>query len=160
ALGVTAALIGLDQGIVNGALENLFGRKHPETTAKNTEALTKAYRWAQDQERIDLALVAAGNQTRHLSMNGNEAIALGAMAAGVKFCAFYPMTPSTSIALTLAAHAASLGLVVEQAEDEIAAINMIIGAFYAGAPSLVTTSGGGFALMVEGVSLAAMIETP
>jgi 2-oxoglutarate ferredoxin oxidoreductase subunit alpha len=78
----------------------------------------------------------------------------------VRFCSFYPMTPSTSIPLTLAAHASRLGIVVEQAEDEIAAINMALGASYAGAPAVVATSGGGLALMVEGVSLAGMIETP
>jgi len=70
------------------------------------------------------------------------------------------MTPSTSVPLTLAAYAERLGLVVEQAEDEISAINMALGASFAGAPGLVATSGGGFALMVEGVSLAAMTETP
>jgi 2-oxoglutarate ferredoxin oxidoreductase subunit alpha len=93
-------------------------------------------------------------------MNGNEAIAFGAISAGLKFVSFYPMTPSTSIALNLAAQAKKMGLVVEQAEDEIAAINMAIGASFAGAPSMVPTSGGGFALMVEGVSLSAMTETP
>jgi len=93
-------------------------------------------------------------------MQGNEAIALGAISAGLKFYAFYPMTPSTSIGLTLARYAEKMGLVVEQAEDEIAAINMALGASFAGAPSMVATSGGGFALMVEGVSLAAMTETP
>jgi 2-oxoglutarate ferredoxin oxidoreductase subunit alpha len=93
-------------------------------------------------------------------MNGNEAIALGALSAGVSFCAFYPMTPATSINLNLAAQAQKLGIVVEQAEDEIAAINMALGASYAGAVSMAATSGGGFALMVEGVSLAGMTETP
>ncbi|OQX12549.1 MAG: pyruvate ferredoxin oxidoreductase [Desulfobulbaceae bacterium A2] len=88
------------------------------------------------------------------------ALALGALAAGLKFCAFYPMTPATSIVLELIAHAEVMGCVIEQAEDEIAAINMAIGAAFAGAPSMVATSGGGFALMVEGVSLAAMTETP
>ncbi len=70
------------------------------------------------------------------------------------------MSPSTSIGLTLAAQAGKMGLVVEQAEDEIAAINMALGASFAGAPSMVATSGGGFALMAEGVSLAGMTETP
>jgi 2-oxoglutarate ferredoxin oxidoreductase subunit alpha len=93
-------------------------------------------------------------------MNGNEAVALGALAAGVRFCSFYPMTPATGIPLNLAAEARAMGLVVEQAEDEIAAINMAIGASFAGAPSMVATSGGGFALMTEGVSLAGMTETP
>jgi 2-oxoglutarate ferredoxin oxidoreductase subunit alpha len=93
-------------------------------------------------------------------LNGNEAIALGSLSAGLKFSSFYPMTPSTSISLNLAGHARQMGLIVEQAEDEIAAINMAIGASFAGVPSMVATSGGGFALMVEGISLAAMTETP
>ena len=93
-------------------------------------------------------------------MNGNETLALGAISAGLKFFSFYPMTPATSIAVFLASQAENLGLIVEQAEDEIAAVNMAIGASFAGAPSMVATSGGGFALMVEGVSLAGMTETP
>ena len=84
-------------------------------------------------------------------MSGNEAIALGALSAGVRFCSFYPMTPATSIVLNMAAHARRMGLIVEQAEDEIAAITMALGASFAGAPSMVATSGGGFALMVEGM---------
>ena len=95
-----------------------------------------------------------------LILNGHEALALGALSAGLKFFAFYPMSPSTSIGLTLAAQAQEMGLVVEQAEDEIAAINLALGASFAGAPSMVATSGGGFALMAEGVSLAGMTETP
>jgi 2-oxoglutarate ferredoxin oxidoreductase subunit alpha len=93
-------------------------------------------------------------------MNGNQAIAMGALSAGLKFCSFYPMTPATSIVLNLTAQARRMGLVVEQAEDEIAAINMAIGASFAGVPSMTATSGGGFALMTEGVSLAGMSETP
>jgi 2-oxoglutarate ferredoxin oxidoreductase subunit alpha len=93
-------------------------------------------------------------------LNGNEAIALGAVSAGLRFAAFYPMTPSTSISLTVVGLAERMGIVVEQAEDEIAAINMALGASFVGAPSMVATSGGGFALMVEGVSLAGMTETP
>ncbi|MGC9028306.1 MAG: hypothetical protein ACP5LD_01440 [Desulfomonilaceae bacterium] len=93
-------------------------------------------------------------------INGNEAIAIGAMSAGLKFFSFYPMTPATSVANTLAPHAATMGFLVEQAEDEIAAINMAIGASFAGAPSMTATSGGGFALMTEAVSLAGMTETP
>ncbi|MCK4486661.1 MAG: hypothetical protein KAU38_07860 [Desulfobacterales bacterium] len=68
-------------------------------------------------------------------MNGNEGIALGALSAGLRFCSFYPMTPSTSISLKLAGYAKQMGLIVEQAEDEIAAINMAIWASFAGAPA-------------------------
>ena len=160
ALGVAGAALGIDRSVMAGALEEAFGRKHPETVAKNSEALDKAYAWCQGRSPDRLKLPRVPDQPGRLAMNGNEAIALGALAAGLKFCSFYPMTPSTSIALNLAARAEKMGLVVEQAEDEIAAINMALGASFAGAPSMVTTSGGGFALMCEGVSLAAMIETP
>lgn len=160
ALGVIGALLGLKQDVISDLLEAVFGKKHPETVAQNKTALARAYAWCADHAPGFEPLNRPIDHLPRLTMNGNEAIALGAMAAGVRFCAFYPMTPSTSVALNLAARAQKLGLVVEQAEDELAAINMAIGASFAGAPSMVTTSGGGFALMGEGVSLAAMTETP
>jgi 2-oxoglutarate ferredoxin oxidoreductase subunit alpha len=92
--------------------------------------------------------------------NGNEAIALGALAAGCSFYSAYPMTPSTSIMVTLAHYQQQFDIVVEQAEDEIAAINMALGASFAGARAMTGTSGGGFALMVEGLSLAGITEIP
>jgi len=92
--------------------------------------------------------------------SGNEAVGLAAATAGIKFATGYPMTPSTGVLTYLANAADKYGLVVEQAEDEIAAINMICGATYAGVPAMTTTSGGGFALMVEGISLAGMLELP
>ncbi len=91
---------------------------------------------------------------------GNDAVGLGALASGCRFYAAYPMTPSTGIMNYLAARSGDYGIVVEQAEDEIAAINMVLGASYAGVRSMTGTSGGGFSLMVEGLSLAAMTETP
>ena len=160
ALGVAAALIGLDRDLILKALEKAFGKKHPEAVEKNAEAVNRAYDWCEKNCPDTHRLEDAGEQPQRICINANEAIALGALAAGVRFCAFYPMTPATSVALNLAARAEKMGLVVEQAEDEIAAINMVVGASYAGAPSLVSTSGGGFALMGEAVSLAAMTETP
>ncbi len=139
----------------------ILGPKSRRVTEKNREIFSQAFDWAESRhlpEKVNLAPVA--DRQERLMLNGNEAIALGAISAGLKFCSFYPMTPSTSIPLTLQASADAMGLVVEQAEDEIAAINMAIGASYAGAPAMVATSGGGFALMVEGVSLAGMTETP
>ena len=93
-------------------------------------------------------------------ITGSEAIALGALAAGCKFYSSYPITPSTGILNYMALAAEQMGVVVEQAEDEICAINMALGASYAGVQAMTATSGGGFALMVEGLSLAAMTETP
>ena len=160
-LGVLSNLLGLDEAVVFQALEDYFGAKKPEVTENNRTIFTQAFDWAKSQQLPGtVKLAPALDRQERLMLNGNEAIALGAMAAGLKFCSFYPMTPATSISLTLQAAADTMGLVVEQAEDEIAAINMALGASYAGVPAMVATSGGGFALMAEGVSLAGMTETP
>lgn len=93
-------------------------------------------------------------------IGGTESIALGALASGCKFYSAYPMTPSTGIMNYLAAKEKEYGIIVEQAEDEIAAINMALGASFAGVRAMTGTSGGGFSLMVEGLSLSGMTETP
>ncbi|MEK6645179.1 MAG: 2-oxoacid:acceptor oxidoreductase subunit alpha [Candidatus Firestonebacteria bacterium] len=95
-----------------------------------------------------------------LLISGSESIAIGAVASGLKFYSGYPMSPSTAIMEFLTAHSKEYNIVVEQAEDEISAVNMIIGASYAGVRVMTATSGGGFCLMVEGLSLAGMVETP
>ena len=160
ALGVLGSLLGLDQELLLKTLDDFFGKKDPKVGEENHRVLVEAFRWG-SQKPSNHKLPPAPNSTSgRMMMNGNEAIAFGAISAGLRFCSFYPMTPATTIAQTLAGYAGKMGLVVEQAEDEIAAINMAIGASFAGAPSMVGTSGGGFALMVEGVSLAAMTETP
>lgn len=160
ALGVTCALLGLDEKIVQRTTEEFFGQKNSALREENKKVLQSAYKWSISQPLSLPKLPAISNPPLRLMLSGNEAIALGAIAAGLKFYAFYPMTPSTSIGLTLVRLARDMELVVEQAEDEIAAINMAIGASFTGAPSMVGTSGGGFALMVEGVSLVGMTETP
>ncbi|MES0349432.1 MAG: 2-oxoacid:acceptor oxidoreductase subunit alpha [Desulfobacteria bacterium] len=160
ALGIVGSLVGLDEALMATALDDFFGKKKPQLAEENRRALAAAVEWAAERVTESFRLPSIPSPPKRLMMNGNEAIALGALSAGLKFCAFYPMTPSTSIVLNLAAQAQRMGLIVEQAEDEISAINMAIGASFAGAPSMVATSGGGFALMVEGVSLAAMTETP
>ena len=160
ALGAVSLLLGLELEVVGKALDDAFGKKAPELAEKNMQILQDSYKWCGQQEANFSTLAPPSDIRKRLLMNGNEAIAMGALSAGVKFCSFYPMTPATSIALNLATQASKMGLVVEQAEDEIAAINMAIGASFAGASSIVPTSGGGFALMTEGVSLAGMSETP
>jgi 2-oxoglutarate ferredoxin oxidoreductase subunit alpha len=160
ALGVVCALLGLDRETAAGSVAEAFGAKKREIADENRETFLAGYAWAAKHESHGRTLPAAEKRGGRLVLGGNQAIALGAVSAGVRFCAFYPMTPATSVPLTLIGMADEMGLVVEQVEDEIAAVNMAIGASYAGAPSMVATSGGGFALMVEGVSLAAMTETP
>ncbi|MBW1860722.1 MAG: 2-oxoacid:acceptor oxidoreductase family protein, partial [Deltaproteobacteria bacterium] len=160
ALGVVGCLLGLDEGLMAGAVDDLFGKKKPKMAEENRTVLATAVAWAKEQATSSYALPEVSNPPTRLMMNGNEAIAFGAISAGLKFVSYYPMTPATSIVLNVTAQASKMGLIVEQAEDEIAAINMAIGASFAGVPTMVATSGGGFALMTEGVSLAAMTETP
>ncbi len=160
ALGVVGYLLGLEEGLMATALDDFFGRKQRPVLEENRRVLVAAMGWAATHERSGHKLPKVSNPIQRLMMSGNEAIAFGSLSAGLRFCSFYPMTPATSILLNLAAQARRMGVLVEQAEDEIAAINMAIGASFAGAPSMVATSGGGFALMAEGVSLGAMTETP
>jgi len=155
AAGVAGALLGLEESLMVKALLDEVGDSLEEGAA----ALIAAGNWALGTG-IRHSLPEPASAAPRIMVNGNEALALGAIAGGVRFASFYPMTPGTSVMMTLLAHADRMGLVVEQAEDEIAAINMALGASFAGAPALVATSGGGFALMVEGVSLAGMTETP
>ena len=160
ALGLLCAMLGIGEESAGEVLESVFGKKHRDVLEENMRALGAAYEWAEKHGGEGHRLPPVKPSGKRVMLNGNEAIALGAVSAGARFCAFYPMTPSTSVPLTMIGIADRMGLVVEQAEDEIAAINMAVGASYAGAPSLVATSGGGFALMVEGLSLAGMTETP
>ncbi len=101
-----------------------------------------------------------GDSSGNMIISGNQAVSLGALAAGVQFYSAYPMSPSTPIMEYLALKSNEAGIVVEQAEDEIAAVNMAIGASFAGARAMTGTSGGGFSLKVEALGLAGMTETP
>ncbi len=153
-LGTAARLLGLDREQVADAIREVFGDK----AEPNLRALDLGYdhvpngRWQLPSPQF--------KHGEAMLLTGGQAVGAGALAAGCRFLAAYPMTPGTPVMEYLAAHEASQGILVEQAEDEIAAINMALGASYAGARAMVTTSGGGFALMVEGLSLAGMIETP
>jgi len=160
AVGVLAALLGLPETPCKEALKDFFSNHHPEALQKNIDSLSQGLEWGSSRSVEMKRLLTAARPRGLCMMHGNEAISFGAMSAGLKFFSFYPMTPATSVATTLCEHSNTMGFFAEQAEDEIAAINMAIGASYAGAPSMVATSGGGFALMTEGVSLAGMTETP
>lgn len=160
ALGVLGNLLGLGLQPLESALSDFFAGHGGAVIQQNRETLLKSYDWAANQNVVRPNLAKPLSPSPRLTINGNEAIAFGALSAGLKFFSFYPMTPATSVGLTLAQHASAMGIIVEQAEDEIAAINMAIGASFTGALSMVATSGGGFALMTEAVSLAGMTETP
>jgi 2-oxoglutarate ferredoxin oxidoreductase subunit alpha len=156
-MGVAASLLGLEKQVVAGVIKDSLGEEKFE---ENVEVLEKSYHWLESQAYKKEKLPSISNPPRRLLLNGHEAVALGAISAGLKFCAFYPMSPSTSIAQTVIEWAKEMDLAVVQAEDEIAAINLAVGASYAGVPSMVPTSGGGFALMVETVSLTGVSEIP
>lgn len=156
-VSIAAGWMGLDREVMSKVTEDVFGK---ELFEGNKRVLEVSYRWLKEQSFQWEPLSTIPNPPRRWMMNGHEAVALGAISAGLKFCAFYPMSPSTSIAQTLIEWAKDMDLVIVQAEDEIAAINLAVGASYAGVPSMVPTSGGGFALMVETVSLTGVSETP
>lgn len=152
-LGAAARALGLPLGRATEGLREVFGDK----AEPNLRALEEGYRRGPDRWTLPPAQFGPGEKAL---LTGGQAVGLGAICGGCRFVASYPMTPGTAVLEFLAGHGLRHGILVEQAEDEIAAINMALGASYAGARSLVTTSGGGFALMVEGLSLAGMIETP
>ena len=154
--GIIASALGIPNDTVDRVLALEFKGDFLE---KNRKAAQLGTGWAEGRVPGAYRLPEAAFHPRMI-LSGNEALALGAVAGGCKFAAGYPMTPGSGILQGLSVDGPPLGLVFEQAEDEIAALNMAIGASYAGARSMVATSGGGFALMVEALSLAGMLETP
>ena len=159
ALGAALGLAKYDFKVLDKVLREHFGAD--ETGENNVRAAKAGYEYVAENfsGQFSHRLSPVGDGKRML-LTGNEAIALGAIAAGCKFMAAYPMTPSTPIMEYLASKAKQLDLVVVQPEDEIAAINMVIGAAFAGARAMTATSGSGFCLMVEGLGLAGITETP
>lgn len=160
---VVLGLFRAPRDVAGGFIKKVFLRKGEDIVQKNLQAIERGCDIGEkllESEGIDLALSSHPDVEKEILLNGAEAVGLGALAGGCNFLSSYPMSPSTGVMVFLAQHAGEFGLVVEQAEDEISAINMALGASYAGARAMVTTSGGGFALMIEGVSLAGMIETP
>ena len=159
AIGAVLGMLGMELDIFSGIIEDTFKKKGEDIIKANVNAARAGHDFAV-KECLRCSF-SVGPLTKPKMLIGVvEAIALGAMASGCKFYSAYPMTPSTGIMLYLASKAKDYGIVVEQAEDEIAAINMALGASFAGVRAMTGTSGGGFALMVEGLSLAAMTETP
>jgi 2-oxoglutarate ferredoxin oxidoreductase subunit alpha len=161
ATGAVLGLLGIELGPLFTIIETTFGKKGEAVVAANKKAAHIGQEFAKKScPTCSFPLAAQSNAKPKLLIGGVESIALGAIASGCKFYAAYPMTPSTGIMNFLASKEKEYGIVVEQAEDEIAAINMSLGASFAGVRAMTGTSGGGFALMVEGVSLAGMTETP
>ncbi len=162
-VGIISGLFQIEKSLVHSCVKKSFNQKEKEIIDRNLNAIDKGIDTASDFSSdltIDIKAKKEPEIGKEMILNGGEAVSLGAVAGGCHFIASYPMTPSTPVLTFLAQHAETFHVIAEQAEDEIAAINMALGASYAGARSMVTTSGGGFALMVESLSLAGMLETP
>lgn len=143
-------------GVVKEGVEEVIPKKFTEEIRNiNLDAFNKGYELIEGKFNL-----IEGKAKNLVMINGNNAIALGAITGGLSFYSAYPMTPATSVMTYLAKKQVEVGMVVDQAEDEVAAINAAIGASYAGARAMTGSSGGGFSLMVEALGLAGITETP
>ncbi|HHV51888.1 MAG TPA: 2-oxoacid:acceptor oxidoreductase subunit alpha [Synergistaceae bacterium] len=161
AAGVVAALFDVDFSLMEGFFEERFGARGGDIISKNVEAARKGYEIARGlakeiSVKVDSDTVAASEYL----LSGSDAVALGAIAGGCNMAFGYPMSPATGVLSFLSQRAEEFGIVTEQTEDEISAMNMALGGWYAGGRAMVTTSGGGFDLMSEGLSLAGIAESP
>jgi 2-oxoglutarate ferredoxin oxidoreductase subunit alpha len=165
ALGVLAGMMEGELSLLRELAEQEYGSKQ-DLLASNLSAIEKGYQYAKDNfaelsvNVFKLKKEVSAPVTKKMVLNGDESTALGAIAGGLQFAAIYPMSPISNILHTLALYQKDYSYVYKQPEDEISAINMAIGASFAGARSMTATSGGGFCLMTEGYGLAGMIETP
>ncbi len=160
ALGAAAALIGLPAELVVAVLASQFGRKGEAVLAASAAALRLGAEAATGLPAVPRLGAPRQDGAARWNISGNQATGLGALKGGVKFVAAYPITPATEVLEWLAPALEKTGGRLVQAEDELAAINMTIGASFAGTPSLTATSGPGLALMVEALGLAVASETP
>jgi len=159
ACGAILGMLGVPAASLMELLAATFADKGPQVVDLNRRAVMGGFE-AASRTDLKFPLEITPPAAPRLLISGHEALALGALAGGLNFICGYPMTPWTSLLNAVSQRAARFGVVVEQTEDEIAAVNMAIGASFAGARALTGTSGGGFCLMTEGVGLAAMSETP
>jgi 2-oxoglutarate ferredoxin oxidoreductase subunit alpha len=155
-ISATLALCGIDLKLLNEMIESTFAKKGEDIVRANKDVARLAY--DKVDERINLDMPEEG-KSKDIA-TGNELIAFGAVKGGLGFYAAYPMTPATGVLHALIRDEEKHDIVVLQAEDEIAAANMAVGAAFAGARAMVGTSGGGFALMTEALSFAVQAEFP
>jgi len=158
ALGACLGLVGYKNKSIKTIFTKTFGR---ESSEANMRAFNAGYEYITStfQNKFPIKLQKTNGKSK-LLLNGNEALALGSIASGCKLIAAYPMTPASSIMEYMALHEEDMGITVIQAEDEIAAINMAVGAGYTGIRAMTATSGSGLCLMVEGLGLAGLAEIP
>ena len=160
ALGMLACLYDRDMDRIRDQIAYAFRKKSEEVYLQNVKLLQLGFDWAAQHLDFRIDVPATPPSQPMVVMNGNEAIGMGALAAGFDLCAMYPITPATSASHYLGEMFDRFGGVLHQAEDEIAAAGVAIGASYAGSVALTITSGPGLALKTEFIGLAAMTETP
>lgn len=162
---VVLGFLDIEMKTIEDYLRNRFDKKGDKAVRDNIDAALRGFEIGRDLSqsgKISFNIEKSEDLIAkdEIILNGGQAVSLGAAAGGCNFISAYPMSPSTAVLTYLSQHSEELAIITDQAEDEIAAINMAIGAWYAGARALVSTSGGGFALMEEGVSLAGIMEMP
>ncbi|WP_323702515.1 2-oxoacid:acceptor oxidoreductase subunit alpha [Mammaliicoccus sp. Dog046] len=162
AVGATCAVMDLNTNVFESLIKDLFGKKGESVVELNIKALNEGYRLMKSEmENLESAHVLEQIDSEgHLFMIGNDAIGLGAVAAGVRFMAAYPITPASEIMEYMIDRLPALGGAVIQTEDEIAACTMAIGSNYAGVRSFTSSAGPGLSLMMESIGLSGMTETP
>lgn len=163
ALGASMALLGATLDGLDSAIRSAYGGKDEKVVYANLAAAKSGHDYVRKtygSTRVIGEMPAVKAEKKRMLVSGNEAVCLGAMAAGCRFLSAYPMTPTSGVIHFMAAHEKEWGVVVKQTEDEIAAINMAIGASFAGVRAMTATSGGGFSLMAEAYGEAGMTETP
>ncbi|MDQ6780433.1 MAG: 2-oxoacid:acceptor oxidoreductase subunit alpha [Candidatus Eremiobacteraeota bacterium] len=161
ALGALGEIIGMDPDIVRRLVTKQYERKGEKVVNQNIGAIEAGERYVREHcARTSGYTLKARSDGDRVLMMGNDAIGYGALVAGCRFMAGYPITPATDILEWMAKFGPAHGVLVVQAEDELAAINMVVGAAYAGARAMTATSGPGQALMTEAIGLAGVVETP
>ncbi len=160
ALGLLARIYDRDMDRIREQIAYTFRKKSDEVYEANVALLELGYAWAEEHLDLRIDIPPAPSKDALVVMNGNEAIGLGAISAGMELCAMYPITPATSVSHYLSEVFERFGGVVHQAEDEIAAAGVAIGASYSGKVAFTITSGPGLALKTEFLGLAIMTEIP
>lgn len=158
-IGASSKILGIKKEDAIELIKERFKGKNEKIISENIEAFTKGYDAITNEKEYNFKIIKEKNKNL-LLIDGNTAISIASIVAGCKLVSCYPMTPATSIMTYYANHQESHDLVMHQAEDEISAINVAIGSSYAGIRSMTATSGGGFALMNESISLAGSAEIP
>lgn len=160
ALGAVGRLVGLPIEVLAAVVRDKWSKRGEKVIGKNLEALSAGYGYAAEHIPVQLYSVPERRDGRRLLLRGNQALAIGALTAGCRYYAGYPITPASDILEWMAATLPSYGGVTVQTEDEMAALASCIGASYAGAKAMTATSGPGLSLMVELIGLASMTEIP